>query len=89
MSMHLEDFMSINVDTTHNNQSTPWWRHEMETFSASLAIYAGNLPASGEFSTQKACAAELYTAKEKPPDTQCEAFPRVHMPGYWAMGTPR
>ena len=26
-----------------------WWRHQMETFSALLAICAGNLPVSGEF----------------------------------------
>ena len=27
----------------------PWWRHQMETFSALLAICAGNSPVSGEF----------------------------------------
>ena len=26
-----------------------WWRHQMETFSALLAICAGNSPVSGEF----------------------------------------
>ena len=26
-----------------------WWRHQMETFSALLAICAGNSPAPGEF----------------------------------------
>ena len=26
-----------------------WWRHQMETFSASLALCAGNKPATGEF----------------------------------------
>ena len=26
-----------------------WWRHQMETFSALLALCAGNSPASGEF----------------------------------------
>ena len=31
----------------------PWWRHPMETFSALLAICAGNSPASGEFPTQR------------------------------------
>ena len=31
----------------------PWWRHEMETFSALLAICAGNSPAIGEFPTQR------------------------------------
>ena len=30
-----------------------WWRHQMETFSALLAICAGNSPVSGEFSTQR------------------------------------
>ena len=29
-------------------QST-WWRHQMETFSASLAFCAGNSPVTGEF----------------------------------------
>ena len=27
----------------------PWWRHQMETFSALLAICAGNSPVPGEF----------------------------------------
>ena len=30
-----------------------WWRHQMETFSALLAICAGNLPVPGEFPTQR------------------------------------
>ena len=30
-----------------------WWRHQMETFSALLAICAGNSPAPGEFPTQR------------------------------------
>ena len=30
-----------------------WWRHQTETFSAQLAIYAGNSPVPGEFPTQK------------------------------------
>ena len=33
--------------------SFPWWRHQMETFSTSLAICAGNSPASGEFPAQR------------------------------------
>ena len=28
-----------------------WWRHQMETFSALLAICAGNSPVPGEFPT--------------------------------------
>ena len=31
----------------------PWWRHQMETFSALLAICAGNSPVHGEFPAQK------------------------------------
>ena len=30
-----------------------WWRHQMETFSALLAIYAGNSPVPGEFPAQR------------------------------------
>ena len=26
-----------------------WWRHQMETFSALLALFAGNSPVTGEF----------------------------------------
>ena len=31
----------------------PWWRHQMEKFSALLAICAGNSPVTGEFPTQR------------------------------------
>ena len=30
-----------------------WWRHQMESFSALLAICAGNSPVPGEFPTQR------------------------------------
>ena len=30
-----------------------WWRHQMETFSALLAISAGNSPVTGEFPAQR------------------------------------
>ena len=30
-----------------------WWRHQMEVFSALLAICAGNSPVSGEFPAQR------------------------------------
>ena len=30
-----------------------WWRHQMETFSALLAIWAGNSPVPGDFFTQR------------------------------------
>ena len=31
----------------------PWWRHQMEIFSALLALYAGNSPVNGEFPAQR------------------------------------
>ena len=31
----------------------PWWRHQMETFFALLALCAGNSPVTGEFPAQK------------------------------------
>ena len=37
---------------THMTTRT-WWRHQMETFSALLAICAGNSLASGEFLAQR------------------------------------
>ena len=30
-----------------------WWRHQMETFSALLALCAGNSPVPGEFPSQR------------------------------------
>ena len=37
-----------------------WWRHQMETFTALLAICAGNSPATGEFPIQKPVTRILY-----------------------------
>ena len=34
-------------------RATSWWRHQMETISALLAIYAGNSPVPGDFSAQR------------------------------------
>ena len=34
-------------------ENESWWRHQMETFSALLAICAGNSPVPGEFPTQR------------------------------------
>ena len=35
------------------NRPVPWWRHQNETFSALLALCAGNSPVPGEFPTQR------------------------------------
>ena len=36
-----------------HRSATSWWHHQMETFSALLAICAGNSPVPGEFPTQR------------------------------------
>ena len=41
------------LSQTSTVQLLTWWRHEMETFSALLAICAGNSPVPGEFPTQR------------------------------------
>ena len=42
----------ISLDKEHTMLYT-WWRHQMETFSAFLAICAGYSPVPGEFPTQR------------------------------------
>ena len=45
---------SRNVATEKSIQrKLTWWRHQMEIFSALLAICAGNSPVTGEFPTQR------------------------------------
>ena len=39
--------------TYYSLQRSAWWRHQMETFSALLAICAGNSPVPGEFPAQR------------------------------------
>ena len=43
------------IVTCHNESifHNTWWRHQMETFSALLAICVGNSPVPGEFPTQR------------------------------------
>ena len=48
-TFHFENFWRI----TYHFPNFTWWRHQMETFSALLAICAGNSPASGEFPAQR------------------------------------
>ena len=49
-----QDIYSRNDNTKiYYNHLTPWWRHQMETFSALLALCAGNSPVTGEFPAQR------------------------------------
>ena len=41
--------LMTHLDKWPNSCHVSWWRHQMETFSALLAIYAGNKPVAGEF----------------------------------------
>ena len=44
----------IAIDGCHKaNYSITWWRHQMETFSALLALCGGNSPVTGEFPAQR------------------------------------
>ena len=41
------------ITVTSLKRHVLWWRHQMETFSALLALCAGNSPVSGEFPAQR------------------------------------
>ena len=44
---------SLRMISRQQENSIPWWRHQMETFSALLALCAGNSPDTGEFPSQR------------------------------------
>ena len=41
-------YLKASYETGPRN-TLPWWRHQMETFSALLSLCAGNSPVTGEF----------------------------------------
>ena len=45
--LYIDDLLSMS-----ESASGPWWRHQMKTFSALLAICAGNSLVPGEFPAQ-------------------------------------
>ena len=45
--------LKTEIEIYVSNYSETWWRHQTETFSALLAICAGNSPVPGEFPTQR------------------------------------
>ena len=45
--------LGLNVFTLSEKHRSSWWRHQMETFSALLAISARNSPVTGEFPAQR------------------------------------
>ena len=46
-------YIMIYKSNEHLPENIEWWRHQMETFSALLAICAGNSPVTGEFPIQR------------------------------------
>ena len=44
---------AVQSDSYVTLSNNTWWRHQMETFSALLALCAGNSPVTGEFPTQR------------------------------------
>ena len=53
-SLHKRPVMFLCCCLSHiDHDFIPWWRHQMETFSALLAICAENSPVTGEFPTQR------------------------------------
>ena len=46
-------FYLISKSLFHETVAKSWWRHQMETFSALLALCAGNSPVTGEFHAQR------------------------------------
>ena len=49
----LRSFADIRPQGSKRTNADPVWRHQMESFSASLALCAGNPPATGEFPSQR------------------------------------
>ena len=50
---YTHDFRHRFIQIKQNGNAKSWWRHEMKTFSASLAPCSGNSPVTGEFPSQR------------------------------------
>ena len=53
LSLITVDILYRCVDTNFTGPHYSWWRHQMEPFSALLALCAGNSPVTGEFPSQR------------------------------------
>ena len=56
-----------------------WWCHQMETFTALLALCARNSPVTGEFSVQRPVTRGLGVSF----DLRLNKRLRKHLPGWW------
>ena len=57
-----------------NNDDLTWWRHQMETFSALLALCAGNSPVTGEFTSQRPVTRSLDAFFDLRLNKRCQAI---------------
>ena len=48
-----EETSDYHIYVITQNWPDPWWRHQMATFSALLALCVGNSPVTGEFPSQR------------------------------------
>ena len=69
----------------HKLHTSPWWRHQMETFSALLALCAGNSPVAGEFPTQRAATRSFDVFFDPFPNKRLSKQSR----GWWFEMPPR
>ena len=46
-------FVPLKINSARHVLTNAWWRHQMEAFSALLAICAGNSPVPAEFPSQR------------------------------------
>ena len=46
-------FLQIVLRSRGSDDDVSWWRHQIETFSALLALCAGNSPVTGKFPSQR------------------------------------
>ena len=51
--LHVDERGALGASSRTSKASTSWWRHQMETFSALLALCAENSPVPGEFPAQR------------------------------------
>ena len=57
----------------------PWWRHQMETFSALLALCVGNSSVPGEFPAQRPVTQSFYVFFDMRPNKRLSKQSR----GWW------
>ena len=53
MSCKMSAILCMHYYSTWGKFGITWWRYQMETFSASLALCVGNSPVTGEFPAKK------------------------------------